>query len=432
MPLLPLLGDPNANRSLIQWVDWAGQWPEGRTSTPTPSRKKERDRFGDVLVACSRTLVLSQAVHYVDDYGSMGDSKSAHGSFSAFEEYNGCLPISMKQSKRQPPERHQRIQGVLISSDTDNLILTPCPKRVQRTCRQISEHLKSNTLSPEEARKMAGKCNFLTGRLFGKVGRAPLKALYARANSNSCQLDKPPVHQFWHSETSIILHCRPMTIPRIPCAPRYSVIYTDAYFKLGEQVYRPGDEDIPKWESRNTAHIENGWAAVCFHQGDVQRTAYFQGRLPTELVKIFSSDQAFIYLLEAWAAILAPLIFEPWLDSFYVQCCDNEASRHALIKGVGKRQPLNCLIAAHWTWRNRRGIAHRLERVPTKAKISDGLSRFEDIPESVHWLLLDLPLEALTTRAKKIVGDIEFASKIGFADWPEVVKLHKILRMSDQ
>ena len=44
MPLLPLLGDPNANRSLIQWVDWAGQWPEGRTSTPTPSRKKERER----------------------------------------------------------------------------------------------------------------------------------------------------------------------------------------------------------------------------------------------------------------------------------------------------------------------------------------------------------------------------------------------------
>ena len=42
MPLLPMLGDPNANRSLIQWVGWAGQWPEGRTPTPKPSRKKER------------------------------------------------------------------------------------------------------------------------------------------------------------------------------------------------------------------------------------------------------------------------------------------------------------------------------------------------------------------------------------------------------
>ena len=42
-----MLGDPNANRSLIQWVGWAGQWPEGRTPTPKPSRKKERERDRD-------------------------------------------------------------------------------------------------------------------------------------------------------------------------------------------------------------------------------------------------------------------------------------------------------------------------------------------------------------------------------------------------
>ena len=274
---------------------------------------------------------------------------------------------------------------------------------------------------------MAGKCNFLTGKLFGKVGRAPLKALYARANSNTCQLDMPTRSSLL-ALRNIIQHCRPMTIPRTLCTPRYSVIYTDAYFKLGEHTYRPGDDDLPTWDSRQTTHIENGWAAVCFHQVDVQRAAYFQGRLPTELVKIFSSDQAFIYLLESWAAILAPLIFEPWLGSFYRQCCDNEASRHALIKGVGKHQPLN--IAAHWTWHNRKGIAHRLERVPTKANISDGLSRFEDIPKAKYWYPLVLPLDALTTRSKKIVGDIDFASSKGFGDITEILKLHDILRMA--
>ena len=118
-------------------------------------------------------------------------------------------------------------------------------------------------------------------------------------------------------------------------------------------MYKPGDPDIPNWDSKKTAEIENGWAAVCFHHGDVQRAAYFQGRLPSVLARQFSSHQAFVYLREAWVAILAPLIFQPWLDSFYVQCCDNEASRHALLKGVGKHQPLNCLIAAHWTWHNR-------------------------------------------------------------------------------
>ncbi|CAE7244596.1 unnamed protein product [Symbiodinium sp. KB8] len=302
------------------------------------------NRFGDVLVACSRTLVLSPALHYVDDYGSMEDEPSADSSFRAFEDYNGCLQISMKPSKRQPPEAQHRIQGVLISSDPNNLILTPCPARAQAMTQQIEKHLETNNLTPEKARKMAGKCNFLTGRLFGKVGRAPLKALHARANCFSHQLDKRTRSSLM-ALRDIILHCQPMTIPRNPTFRAYSVIYTDAYFKL---------------------------------QGDVHKGAYFQGRLPSVLLRQFSSDQAFIYLLEAWAAILAPMIFEPWLDNFYIQCCDNEASRHALIKGVGKHQPLNCLIAAHWTWHNRRGIAHRLERVPTKANIADAL-RFEDV-----------------------------------------------------
>ena len=83
----------------------------------------------------------------------------------------------MKPSKRQPPEAQNRIQGVLISSDTENLILTPCPARVRAMTQQIEKHLGTDNLTPEEARKMAGKCNFLTGRLFGKVGRAPLKAI---------------------------------------------------------------------------------------------------------------------------------------------------------------------------------------------------------------------------------------------------------------
>ena len=148
---------------------------------------------------------------------------------------------------------------------------------------------------------------------------------------------------------------------------------------------------------------------------------------PSVLARQFSSDQAFTYLLEAWVAILTSLIFEPWLDSFYVQCCDNEASRHALLKGVGKHQPLNCLIAAHWTWHNRRSLAHRLERVPTKANISDGISRFEHVEEATDWVKLDLPLQALTSRAAKIIGDISLSASVGFSEMPEVTRFHKRL-----
>eukprot|EP00439_Symbiodinium_sp_Y106_P070653 s2127_g12.t1 len=116
-------------------------------------------------------MILSPAMYYVDDYGSMEDSLSANSSFESFEKYNGCLQIAMKPSQRQPPDTAHRIQGVIISSDEDNLILTPCPKRMTSMCQQIDKRLESGTMSPEQACKMAGKCNFLTGRLFGKVGR---------------------------------------------------------------------------------------------------------------------------------------------------------------------------------------------------------------------------------------------------------------------
>ena len=423
------LHDPRQAYVLLLTPDGPTLWSHNVLLFGSAASVWSYNRFGDVLVACSRTLVLSPALHYVDDYGSMEDEVSAESSFRAFEDYNGCLQISMKPSKRQPPETQHRIQGVLISSDTENLILTPCPARVRAMTQQIEKHLDTNNLTPEEARKMAGKCNFLTGRLFGKVGRAPLKAIYARANSFSHQLDKPTRSSLM-ALRDIIIHCQPMTIPRNPTFHSFSVIYTDAYFKLKGTVYRPGDENLPQWDARQTPDIENGWAALCFHQGDVHYGAYFQGRLPSALLRQFSADQAFIYLLEAWAAILAPVIFEPWLDHFYVQCCDNEASRHALIKGVGKHQPLNCLISAHWTWHNRRGIAHRLERVPTKANISDALSRFEGIPEAQMWHQIQIPLSSLTQRATKIIGDIEFASKRGFENVTGVEPIHDFLRKS--
>ena len=113
--------------------------------------------------------MISLATHYVDDYGSMEDSRYANSSVESFEKYNGCLQIAMKPSKRQQPDTAHRIQGVIISSDDDSLVLTPCPKRVTSMCQQIDRHLEMGTISPEQARKMAGKCNFLTGRLFGKL-----------------------------------------------------------------------------------------------------------------------------------------------------------------------------------------------------------------------------------------------------------------------
>ena len=62
-----------------------------------------------------------------------------------------CFRKTPKQ--RKPPDTGHRIQGAIISSDEDNLILTPCPKRVTSMCQQIDKHLESGTISPEQAHR---------------------------------------------------------------------------------------------------------------------------------------------------------------------------------------------------------------------------------------------------------------------------------------
>ena len=290
-------------------------------------------------------------------------------------------------------------------------------------CHEITACLQKDTLDPDQARRMASKCNFLTGRLFGKFFLAPLKAIYARAHSNITQLDKP-TRSALCALLNIIQHCKPVRVPLQIQHRHFAVIYTDAYYMAGDVKLKPGDDVPDGWCPHDFSNVENGWGAVIFPPGTSDRAWYFQGRLPQQIRKQFSSNTAFIYLLEAWVAIIAPLVCEPIFGSFYIQCCDHEAARHALIKEVGKHQPLNCLISAHWTWHNRRGIAHRIERVPTKANLSDPISRFEALPHGLLWSHIQLPQKAITERFLKVIGDIQVASCLGFENIPGLEYVH--------
>ena len=70
------------------------------------------NRHGFTFDAAMRSAVRLQQVLRGDPVPFAYDS-----SFRAFDDYSGCPEISMKPSKRQPPETQQRIQGVLMSSN---------------------------------------------------------------------------------------------------------------------------------------------------------------------------------------------------------------------------------------------------------------------------------------------------------------------------
>ena len=138
---------------------------------------------------------------------------------------------------------------------------------------------------------MAGKCNFLAGRLFGKVGRAPLKAIYSRAHSNMSQLDKP-TRSALHALLHIIQHCKPMRLPLQIQHRHFAIIYADASYLAGDLKLRPGDGTPEGWKPHDFAQVENSWGAVIFPPGESDRAWCFQGRLSQEILKQFSSNTA--------------------------------------------------------------------------------------------------------------------------------------------
>ena len=195
------------------------------------------NRFGDMLTAIARTLACIPVLHYVDDYGSIEPYHFADSGFQTFEQLNSVLGFHMKPSKRQPPDRTQRIQGVIIKCDLESVTVAPCPDRVQHICNQLHRHLQTQQMTPEQARKLAGKCSFTTTHLFGRVGRSALRALYDKAFSNNDHLTTQTQSAIW-ALINILQHCSPRRSPLRPVHTKHTIIYTDAFYTDGDKQLR--------------------------------------------------------------------------------------------------------------------------------------------------------------------------------------------------
>lgn len=149
------------------------------------------------------------------------------------------------------------------------------------------------------------------------------------------------------------------------------------------------------------------------------------GHVPPNLFHQFTGSNAFIYFLEAWTAIIAPVLFRPLLTKPYIQLCDNEVSKHAILKG----QPLNNIIGSHWTWHNRCQLHQILDRVPSKANIADPFSRgdFTIIAHTHGWRIIRTPHTSILQRTCTIIGDSFFAHTTGFSEVTGLRDFHDML-----
>ena len=368
------------------------------------------NRCTDAVVWLARSLLLVVALHYVDDIGGPEPPWSSDSACASFKELCELIGIRVKPSKEQPPAFLQKVLGVWIAVTSAGIEIRPDPGRVTRVCAALQRCLEADELTPEEAARLTGKLMFLQTSLFGQVGRAALHPLYSRAHGGPSQ--HAALNQGLRGAIQCLLtvlqRAEPRLIPLRHHATSTSVVYADAFFRMGEQTWKAGHANIRHWTRSPVSKLTNGWGFIVHSQAGT--TAGF-GQVPPDVVARYSSRKAYIFFLEVNAQILALLSNRAALGPFWVGFIDNTAGKAALNKGFTSDPCINNLLCFFWALcAELKWFAH-FEWVASSLNIADPISRGDlTVADQLHASQLRMVPQGYWQLLLRIAGDMQYAA----------------------
>ena len=374
------------------------------------------NRAGDALQVLLRQFLLIVGGHYVDDFNAVDFPETAQSAFDAFADLFALLGLRTKPSKAQEPGTAHVVQGVTFQVRRDGVELRPTESRVAKLLAAIESALVSNRLAPAAAQRLAGKLTFLTQATFGAVGKAALKPVYARASDTSATSDDElsvGLRSALRALAALLRRVQPRFFPFAPDSEPFAVLYADAFFQEGDLVHKAGFVPTSARASPRD-RWNNGWGFV-LRVG--ARVLYSRGRVPSWFLKHFAARKAFIYVLEILAQVFALVAFGRRLPRFWLAYIDNVAGQFALLKGYGRDASVNGVLAAFWASAARFAWFPQFRRVPSKANVSDAVSR-DDLSKAqeLGWEWVDVPDEAIMIVLAKAAVDVEYASDMAGDD----------------
>ena len=194
------------------------------------------NRFADALRIVVRLRWFILTGHYVDDFNGEDPPGSADSSFDAVARLGALLGWPFSKKKEQPPSSKVVRLGTCWSIIADALLISPKPTRVKKLIREFKHAVHVNLLPPVHSGTLAGKSTFVCQGAFGKVGRACVKALYARQHSKSSDWSLVPSLRMSITALSHLLgDLKPRTVPqsRRMFAPRGSLPTPSSRWAIG-------------------------------------------------------------------------------------------------------------------------------------------------------------------------------------------------------
>ena len=158
---------------------------------------------------------------------------------------------------------------------------------------QLRRALDDDSLTPDDASKLAGRVAFLTQAVFGAVARAATKAIYARAADTVAWSNdslSTGLAAALRTLVNILPTIKPRFVPFDAANMEMAVLYADAFFT--ERRHKAGH--VPDGLNPSPHQREaNGWGYV-LRIGD--RVFYDHGVVPPWFVKLFAARRAYIYI----------------------------------------------------------------------------------------------------------------------------------------
>ena len=363
------------------------------------------NRAADAVQMLLRSLLLVLLGHFVDDFNGVDAADLADSAHHAVADFFALLGLQTKPSKAQAPAKRHVVQGVELSIRPEGVELSPTAQRTQKILGQIDDALARDSLSPDEASRLAGRLTFLSQSTFGATGRAAIKPLYSRAADTAANSDDT-----LSVGLRLVASHRPRLVPwpgRV--TGPFPVLYADAFFLDGDLRKKPGHlaagEAVPK-----AARWQNGCGYVLLLDGHV---FYDYGVIKPEHLAPFAARKAFIYVLEIVAQVLPLVTFARRLSPFWIAFIDNVAGQFALMKGYGKDPSVNGILASFWGLASDRQWAPDFHRVPSESNVSGAISRGDDSRARAEgWTRLTTPVDDIMDVLARAAGDIDFACHV--------------------
>ena len=306
---------------------------------------------------------------YVDDRWGIEPRDTIESSYRTTVSVTRLLGIQTQDDKAQgPPETidmnsddakepwtRPELLGVIIDLDRHEAQIKP--KRRELLLGEINAILEPSCrkLSPGQASKLRGKLQFTTSTLFGRTGRAYMRALAERQYENAKRglAINEAIEEALRGWLHILENGRPRPIPDRPGGPADAVIFTDGSSE--RDVKTIGGVFFAWWREAPSA---------------------FSSSVTKRIVDHWIPRKSDITMVELLAVVLAVYHYGPEvLGKRVIILIDSQAALDALIKGYSRKDDTCHLITVFWTLVHDHNITVYLDRVSTDANISDGVSR---------------------------------------------------------